>query len=403
IAPELFEGEHATPVSDIYSLGVLLFFIVTRNFPVRDQSLTGIARAHARGDRQYLSDLRPDLPRAFVRVVEQAMHQNPALRYQTAGAMMRALVEAIPEASTAAAGVAGSASTAPADPLEIAHARARSDRSVLLWTAGIAAGIAAVGVLGLVTSTAFNLTLRRTAGFSDDTIADWFELGLRSLVTPVIYAALTMTALLAARACWRLLGLGARSLSERSAASSRKLSHALGFADPAAAGQWLLVAQGLAFLLIVWQFFDVLDVLTSFPDGVETSALAVLSSTSFAPVRYRQAFSIALAATVLAWHLLLRRPLAKQAIDRGTKAGALAIAVITLLTLELPYRLMFQSDRPIVEHTDLRCYDLGRRPGEVLTYCPDWDPPRIRILSDAEDVVRPMGFSEHLFTVPARQ
>jgi hypothetical protein len=210
-----------------------------------------------------------------------------------------------------------------------------------------------------------------------------------------------LTGLTAVRACWRILGVGARSLTERSAASSKRLGRAMGFTEPASAAQWLLVAQGVAFVAIIWQFFDVLDVLTNFPDAVEPQALDILSEASFTPVRYRQALSIALAATLLAWHSLLRRPSASRAVDPGTKVGALAIAVIMLLTLELPYRLMFHSDRPVVEYGSLRCFDLGRRSGEVLTYCPSWDPPRIRV-NDADEV-RETGVMGHLFTLPTPQ
>jgi len=95
LAPELFAGGIASFQSDIYSLGVLLFFLVTGAFPVSGASLDDIKRAHREGHRARLQDLRPELPRQFVQVVERALDPDPAKRYQSAGAMQTALARAV--------------------------------------------------------------------------------------------------------------------------------------------------------------------------------------------------------------------------------------------------------------------------------------------------------------------
>jgi serine/threonine-protein kinase len=94
LAPEVLAGAPATPQSDIYGLGVLLFHLLTENYPCRAQDIESLRRAHADGRRSHLRDLRPDLPDGLVDCVERALGADPAVRFPTAGAMERALVKA---------------------------------------------------------------------------------------------------------------------------------------------------------------------------------------------------------------------------------------------------------------------------------------------------------------------
>lgn len=91
LAPELFSGGEATIQSDIYSVGVLLFHLVTRSYPVAAASLDALQSGHQRGERTRLNDLRPDLPDDFIRVIERAIDPLPERRYASAGAMQDAL------------------------------------------------------------------------------------------------------------------------------------------------------------------------------------------------------------------------------------------------------------------------------------------------------------------------
>ncbi|MPZ20016.1 MAG: protein kinase [Luteitalea sp.] len=96
LAPELVSGESdATVQSDIYAVGVLLYHLVTRAYPVRAMSLDTLRTAHAGGHRTPLHDARHDLPDGFVAVVERALHPDPQLRYQSAGAMQAALATSL--------------------------------------------------------------------------------------------------------------------------------------------------------------------------------------------------------------------------------------------------------------------------------------------------------------------
>jgi TolB-like protein len=93
LAPEVLAGEPPTPRSDLYSLGVLLFHLLTAAYPYAGEDLDGLRAAHADGTRTWLRDLRPDLPDRLVQSIERAIDADPARRFRTAGAMERAFPE----------------------------------------------------------------------------------------------------------------------------------------------------------------------------------------------------------------------------------------------------------------------------------------------------------------------
>jgi serine/threonine protein kinase len=93
--PEALSGGRPKPSSDVYSLGVLLFHLVTGRWPVEAHNLYELITRHEKGERQPLASLNADLPPAFVAVVEKALSVDPAKRYRTAGEMAGALTAAL--------------------------------------------------------------------------------------------------------------------------------------------------------------------------------------------------------------------------------------------------------------------------------------------------------------------
>jgi tetratricopeptide (TPR) repeat protein len=91
LAPEIFARQPATPRSDVYSLGALLFYLATGQYPVNGPSLRDLRDAHAQGIRTSLKSLRPDLPAGLIRAIEGALAVDPLRRFADADAMARAL------------------------------------------------------------------------------------------------------------------------------------------------------------------------------------------------------------------------------------------------------------------------------------------------------------------------
>lgn len=91
MAPERLEGSAPTVRSDLYSVGVLLYYLVSGTFPVEGRTIDELRTAHARR-RQRLRDVRSDLPASFVRVIDAVTAVRPDDRPDSAGAL-EALLE----------------------------------------------------------------------------------------------------------------------------------------------------------------------------------------------------------------------------------------------------------------------------------------------------------------------
>jgi eukaryotic-like serine/threonine-protein kinase len=106
MAPELFEGQPASPRTETYSLGILLFHLFSGRLPIEGPMLSDVRRAHRSGKRLRLRDLRPELPDTVVQIVERAAHVDPAMRYATAGDLEDALAGILGSSLAAANAVA---------------------------------------------------------------------------------------------------------------------------------------------------------------------------------------------------------------------------------------------------------------------------------------------------------
>jgi len=145
MAPEvLLQTTPASFTADIYSLGVLLYWLVSGKYPVEASTLEGFLECHRRGDWVPLRSLRPDLPSNFVQIVERAGARQPQDRYPSMGDMERDLmrhVGALVQASLTLEGTAPSVQPTKPRP------GSRRRRSVIVpAVVTVAVALAVVGI-----------------------------------------------------------------------------------------------------------------------------------------------------------------------------------------------------------------------------------------------------------------
>jgi Tol biopolymer transport system component len=94
LAPEVLAKSPASPQSDIYSLGVVLFHLLTGSFPLVGHTIDNLREAHAAGQRRRVREVRPDVPTRLARIVDRCLAPNPTDRFPDVAAVAQALRDA---------------------------------------------------------------------------------------------------------------------------------------------------------------------------------------------------------------------------------------------------------------------------------------------------------------------
>ena len=87
-APEISKGGLPTPASDIYSLGILLFELVTGRLPYHGETALAIALQHATDSLPSAKQVNPSVPQALDQIIRKAMNKLPSERYANGGEIL---------------------------------------------------------------------------------------------------------------------------------------------------------------------------------------------------------------------------------------------------------------------------------------------------------------------------
>lgn len=87
LSPEQARGSIATPQSDIYSLGIILFELLTGQVPFEGETAVSIALKHFRDEIPSVRRFNPQIPQPLENVVYRATAKHPCDRYHDVAAM----------------------------------------------------------------------------------------------------------------------------------------------------------------------------------------------------------------------------------------------------------------------------------------------------------------------------
>lgn len=375
MAPEVLARKPATIQSDVYSLGVLLYFLVSGRYPVEAGSMADLLAAHLQQQRTPLAALRPDLPMGFLQLVNRALEPNPESRWPSAAAMLQAL--------GALVFTSGSGAT---------------------WKrvgVAVASGLGLLMALGAVNSYYFDVTLGRF-GFDSNTPLDWLTWGRISMTAPIIIFIGVVLILTMLNLCWQgvaqVCGPVRRAQDRAIAwAYARRLHTVSTLASLA------LLLSGVA-LVAVWAYsIPFLSALMDVPNisTAPSEALAFLSpKLRDAHDHYRGTLIGLVIWCVLVWippiWLQIRRG---EAVNLGVRIGGVAVLTLALLLLDFPYRMLAWDKRKFqsAELKGERCYVLGEKGPDTLLFCPASPLPRNRIVSANDPSYKKTGEIEDIF------
>ena len=377
MAPEVIEGGQASARSDVYSLGVLLYHLVTGDYPVRADSVEELRDAHANRRHRWLSEVRPDLPVAFMQVVERAIALDPDERYSDTSEVLAAL----------------------------SSLKVGSHPSVMrVLRAALVVGATVLGMfaLGGLTSFHFNTALQRSS-FATDTYWDWLVWGRRTILPPFFILLMVLLAGSLLVVSRRFLIATSGVLRQIDTAARRRISdlaHRLRFDEVSVLASCALLVSASALAAAWWYFSPLIGTLLNYVPMATSNDLALLSPDFTTHHNYyRGVFSLVVIVSVAVWYPVFKLVHKGQSLHWGMMMGGAVVTCVAIGSLHFPYRLLvYQNLFDAVTWNNAHCVVIGQRADSLLLFCPDLPAPHNRTVKRSDGALVSMGTQERIFS-----
>ena len=143
LSPEQAQGFDVTPVSDLYSIGVILYEALTRRVPFEGESAVAVAMKQVSQVPQRPSSINPQVSPALDAVVMRALEKDPGQRFQSADAFIAALDAALKDPGVGQ----GTAAFAAVPPVVAEELPPEEDRRRNWWLWGLLVAAILIGIL----------------------------------------------------------------------------------------------------------------------------------------------------------------------------------------------------------------------------------------------------------------
>ncbi|GMR23774.1 MAG: hypothetical protein BMS9Abin37_2238 [Acidobacteriota bacterium] len=361
MAPELFDDNPSDFRSDIYALGVLLFYLVTGRHPYEATDLRELKEAVSSRKPLLLDDLRSDLPSSFVHAVHKAISWNPDARFQSAGEFQAALRDSV---------VAD-----PSDTLNPYGPRSTPDLSTLVRAARVVTGSIFVAsflaLIGFANEFQFNVVLHVPDNFTNYSAMSAVVVGLRSLVMSI---RLVIVELVPIAVVWGLIAAFAPGTADAFRGFARRTVAGLQGADFNRLTTAFTVVCVLSFAAACFFFGELLVLLatlaeSSGPRGIDVSIL----QTSDYYERFVLFVTQVAIVMVIGWVAVfkgLAPPEGLTATSRLMRWLSAAAIIVSLVIMASPWRLIWKNDSLPVWIGETTGYVVAEKGDEWFVYIP---------------------------------
>jgi serine/threonine-protein kinase len=91
-APEQASGEAPAPASDVYSIGIIMYEMLTGSLPFQATTDSDLARQHVEEEPPLLSEMLPEISPTLEQILKKVLSKEPSQRYRTADQLGRVLM-----------------------------------------------------------------------------------------------------------------------------------------------------------------------------------------------------------------------------------------------------------------------------------------------------------------------